>query len=189
MSAEENVDVCDREEVVSEQEEQPSEEAEVIEAEDTQQEDEAGQQLKQLTEEKDQLQERLLRTQAEFDNYRKRTEKEKLAERKYKSQDLAADLLPVIDNFERALQTEVKAENKGFYEGIEMVYQQLNQALVTHEIEPMEVVNQPFDPNLHHAVMQIEDDSIESNIVVEELQKGYMIKDKVIRPAMVKVNK
>lgn len=188
MSTEENVDVCDREEVVSENE-QTIEEAEVIDAEDAQQEDTGSLEMNQLVEEKNQLQERLLRTQAEFDNYRKRTEKEKLAERKYKSQDFATDLLPVIDNFERALQTEVTEENKGFYEGVQMVYQQLNQALDTHEVQAMEVMGQPFDPNQHHAVMQVEDDTLEANTVVEELQKGFLIKDKVIRPAMVKVNK
>jgi len=137
----------------------------------------------------EQLNDRMLRIQAEFENYKRRTEKERIAERKYKSQDLANELLPVLDNFERALQTETVDENKGFVEGIEMVYNQLISALKSEEIEPIETENKPFDPNFHHAVMQVEDDEYEPNTVVEELQKGYMLKDKVIRPAMVKVNK
>ncbi|MBO1003470.1 nucleotide exchange factor GrpE [Pseudogracilibacillus auburnensis] len=142
-----------------------------------------------LTEEKEQLQDRLLRVQAEFENFKRRTEKEKIAERKYKSQDLANELLPVMDNFERALQSEISDENQGFMEGIQMVYNQLEEALKSQGVEKIETENKEFDPNIHHAVMQIEDEAFESNIVVEELQKGYMLKDKVIRPAMVKVNK
>lgn len=142
-----------------------------------------------LKEEVEKLQDRLLRVQAEFDNYRKRTEKERIAARKYEAQALATELLPVIDNFERALQTEVNDSNKGFYDGVQMVYEQFLQALASQGIEAMEAANKPFDPNLHHAVMQEEDETVESNIITEELQKGYMLKDKVIRPAMVKVNK
>lgn len=143
----------------------------------------------QLQEENNNLSERLLRLQAEYENYRKRTEKERIAERKYKVQDLAIELLPVIDNFERALQTEVSEENKGFHDGIQMVYNQFIEALKGQGIEAMNVVNEEFDPNLHHAVMQIEDETIAPNTVTEELQKGFLLKDKVIRPAMVKVNK
>ena len=142
-----------------------------------------------LKEEIDSLKDRYIRLQAEFDNYRKRSEKERIAARKYEAQALATELLPVIDNFERALQTEVDESNRGFYDGVKMVYEQFLQAMASQGVEVMDVVNKPFDPNLHHAVMQEEDDSIESNIVTEELQKGYMLKDKVIRPAMVKVNK
>lgn len=145
--------------------------------------------LEKVMNENEQLKDKLLRAQAEFENYKKRTEKEKIAARKYKSQDLATELLPVLDNFERALQTEVPKEMEGFYNGVKMVYEQLQQALTTQEITPMEVVNQEFNPNLHHAVMQVEDEDQPSNTVIEELQKGYMIKDRVIRPAMVKVNK
>lgn len=145
--------------------------------------------IEKLNEEKEQLTERLMRLQAEYENYRKRTEKERIEERKYKVQDLAVDLLPVIDNFERALQTEVNDENKALYDGMKMVYDQLLEALKAHGVEAMEVVNKPFDPNFHHAVMQEENDSLEPNTIIEELQKGFLLKDKVIRPAMVKVNK
>jgi|SRR5690625_2456874 len=145
--------------------------------------------IESLKEQLDKLENRLLRTQAEYDNYRKRTDKERVQARKYEAQALATELLPVIDNFERALQTEVDESNKGFYDGVQMVYEQLLQALASQGVEVMDVVNKPFDPNLHHAVMQEEDETIDSNIITEELQKGYMLKDKVIRPAMVKVNK
>lgn len=137
----------------------------------------------------DVLKDRLLRLQAEFDNYRKRTEKERLEAKKYEAEALASELLPVLDNFERALKTEVDESSKGFYDGVKMVYEQLLEALKTQGVEQMDVLNKPFDPNLHHAVMQDENDSVESNIITEEFQKGYMIKDKVLRPAMVKVNK
>lgn len=142
-----------------------------------------------LMEEKGQLQDRLLRVQAEFENFKRRTEKERVAERKYKSQEVITELLPVLDNFERALQAEVTEANKGFVEGIQMVYNSFVEALKAQDVTPIEAVNEEFDPNVHHAVMQVEDDDVASNVVVEELQKGYMLKDKVIRPAMVKVNK
>ena len=102
---------------------------------------------------------------------------------------MATELLPVIDNFERALQTDVSDENKGFKDGMVMIYEQLQNALKSQGIEAIETVNKEFDPNIHHAVMQVEDENFDSNVIVEELQKGYMLKDKVIRPAMVKVNK
>src|SRR5699024_9127825 len=145
--------------------------------------------IDQLTEENEKLKERMLRVQAEFENYKKRTQKEKAADRKYKSEELATELLTVLDNFERALQTETSNENKGFIEGMQMIYSQLQEVLKTQGVEPIDTENEQFDPTYHHAVMQIEDEEIESNIIVEELQKGYMLKDKVIRPAMVKVNK
>ncbi|WP_164668562.1 nucleotide exchange factor GrpE [Virgibacillus doumboii] len=143
----------------------------------------------QLKKEKDEALQRLLRIQAEYDNFKKRSQKEKEADRKYKAQDLINELLPAIDNFERALQVEVNDESKGFVDGISMVYQQIKDALKAQGAEEIECVGKPFDPNLHHAVMQVEDENYDSDIVVEELQKGYMLKDKVVRPAMVKVNK
>ncbi|WP_047986335.1 nucleotide exchange factor GrpE [Ornithinibacillus californiensis] len=145
--------------------------------------------LDSLQKEKEELYQRLLRTQAEFDNFKKRSLKEREAERKYKAQDVVTDLLPAIDNFERALQVEATDANKGLLDGISMVYRQIVDALKTHHVEPIESVGQEFDPNIHQAVMQVEDDNFDANVVVEELQKGYMIKDRVIRPAMVKVNK
>src|SRR5699024_6801149 len=101
--------------------------------------------LKAITEEKDGLQDRLLRLQAEYENYKRRTEKERIAERKYKEQDLATELVPVLDNFERALQTEVTEENQSFKEGIEMVYNQLTTALETEGVKQIEALHATFD--------------------------------------------
>ena len=147
------------------------------------------QENEQLKQETTQLKDRMLRIQAEYDNFKRRTNEERLAERKYQSEKLAIALLSVLDNFERALQVEITEENKGLMDGMQMIYNQFVEALQSEEITAINAVNEQFDPNIHQAVMQVEDDSVESNVVVEELQKGYMLKDKVIRPAMVKVNK
>jgi molecular chaperone GrpE len=142
-----------------------------------------------LQTEKDELYQKLLRVQAEYDNYRKRTQRERAADLQYKSQTLVTELLPVVDNFERALQVEsTDGEAKPFIEGIEMVYRQLIAALKKESVEVIATVGEAFDPNIHQAVMQVENDQYESNIVVEEMQRGYKLKDRVIRPAMVKVN-
>lgn len=172
----ETIEVLENEEVETEAE-QETEESTVT-----------NEEVEKLQEEKRQLEERALRLQAEFENFKKRTQREKEAAQKYKAQDLVNDLLPVKDNFDRALDTEVDEASKGFKEGIEMVYKQLTEALTSHGVEEIATVGEEFDPNLHHAVMQANDENYDSNIVVEELQKGYSLKDRVIRPAMVKVN-
>lgn len=173
-----------------------SEDVEVIDAaEDQNVSDEENEvaslqkEIESLQQEKDEMYQKTLRLQAEFDNFKKRSQKEKEAERKYKAQDIATELLPAMDNFERALQVEVTDATSSLIEGITMVHRQLVDALKSQGVEAIESVGKAFDPNIHHAVMQIEDDEMESNIVVEEMQKGYMLKDRVIRPAMVKVNK
>ncbi|MFS8651591.1 MAG: nucleotide exchange factor GrpE [Caldibacillus sp.] len=132
---------------------------------------------------------RLLRLQADFDNYRKRTRSEMEAFKKYRSQNLALELLSSLDNFERALKTDVQTEEgKAILKGMEMVYKSILAAFEKEGIKPIEAVGQQFDPNYHHAVMQDHNDEYEANIVTEELQKGYMIRDRVLRPSMVKVN-
>lgn len=145
--------------------------------------------IERIKKERDETADRLLRTQAEFENFKKRTQRERIAERTYKSQDLVNELLPALDNFERALAVEATEETKSILEGITMVYNQVNDALKSENVEVIETVGKEFDPNLHHAVMQVEDPDQEPNIIVEELQKGYILKERVIRPAMVKVNK
>ncbi|MBY7143336.1 nucleotide exchange factor GrpE [Virgibacillus sp. NKC19-3] len=173
-----------------------SEQIEVIDSEETEAgtseettKDPTQKEMEALKTEKDELNDRLLRLQAEFDNFKKRSQKEKEVDRKYKSQDLVNELLPVIDNFERALQVEVTDATSSLIEGITMVYQQFKDALKSQGVTEIEAEGNVFDPNLHHAVMQVEEEEWESNTVVEELQKGYMLNDRVIRPAMVKVNK
>ncbi|MYL33416.1 nucleotide exchange factor GrpE [Pontibacillus yanchengensis] len=149
----------------------------------------ASNEVEQLRQEKDETYQRLLRLQADYDNFRRRSQKEREDDLKYKSQDLVEELLPIVDNFERALQTEVQDDSaKSFVEGINMVYRQLKDALNKQGVEEIPAVGEEFDPNMHQAVMQVNDENYESNVVVEELQKGYKLKDRVIRPSMVKVN-
>ncbi|MBO8168815.1 MAG: nucleotide exchange factor GrpE [Thermoanaerobacteraceae bacterium] len=144
--------------------------------------------LEKLVAEKEDLTNRLLRLQADFDNFRKRSRKEQEEFAKYASQNLIEKLLPVLDNFGRAL--EAGDDNaRSFKDGVEMIYKQLLGILEQEGLKPIEAENQPFDPNFHEAVMQVETDEYPDNTVVEELQKGYRLKNKVIRPAMVKVAK
>ncbi|CEI84197.1 protein GrpE [Oceanobacillus oncorhynchi subsp. incaldanensis] len=180
-----------KEEAMQEEQEIVEETAEEAgtDAETAEENDASEAQIEALKNEKEELEGRMLRLQAEFDNYKRRTLKEREADRKYKAQDMVQELLPVMDNFERALQVEVSEENKSILEGIDMVYRQLKDVFTSQGVSVIETEGADFDPNVHHAVMQIEDDSVEANKVVEELQKGYLLKDRVIRPAMVKVNK
>jgi len=132
---------------------------------------------------------RLLRAQADFDNFRRRTQKEKEDLAKYASAQLITDLIPVIDNFERAMATKPDhPELESFGKGIDMIFRQLSDVLKSAGLTTMETVGQPFNPEFHQAVMQVESDEHEEGIIVEELQKGYVLKDKVLRPAMVKVS-
>jgi molecular chaperone GrpE len=132
---------------------------------------------------------RTLRLQADFENYKRRVQLDKQAAEKYRSQSLVSDILPALDNFERAMQVEASDEQmKSLLQGMEMVYRQLLEALTKEGVEAIEAVGKQFDPNEHQAIMQVEDSEFESNAVVEEFQKGYKLKDRVIRPSMVKVN-
>ncbi|MCR9038910.1 nucleotide exchange factor GrpE [Bacillus sp. L381] len=137
----------------------------------------------------DEKENKLLRVQADFENYKRRSRLEMEAAQKYRSQNVVTEILPALDNFERALQVEAESEQtKSLLQGMEMVRRQLMDALEKEGVEAIEAVGQEFDPNLHQAVMQVEDENFGSNIVIEELQKGYKLKDRVIRPSMVKVN-
>lgn len=134
------------------------------------------------------LEEKRVRQLAEFENFRKRSEKEKSQMFEMGAKDVVEKILPVIDNFERGLMT-VPEEQKedSFVQGMELVYKQIITALEELGVSPIEAVGQPFDPNLHNAVMAVDDDSLESGTVAEELQKGYLYKDSVVRHSMVKV--
>ncbi|UZJ80591.1 nucleotide exchange factor GrpE [Fictibacillus sp. KU28468] len=132
---------------------------------------------------------RLLRVQADFENFKRRTREDNAAQLKYKSQSLLTQLLPALDNFERALDVKVEdAQAASVLQGVEMVYRQLLEAMKSEGLEVIDSEGSAFDPNLHQAVMQVQDEKYGSNVVVETLQKGYRLKDRVIRPAMVKVN-
>ena len=136
----------------------------------------------------EELTDRLQRNMAEFDNYRKRTEKEKSAMFEIGAKDIIEKILPVVDNFERGLAA-VPEEEKGapFAEGMEKIYKQLMKTLEDAGVKPIEAVGQPFDPNFHNAVMHIDDESLGENIVAMELQKGYTYRDSVVRHSMVQV--
>jgi molecular chaperone GrpE len=152
--------------------------------------------LQLLQEKNDELEKKLadfenryLRLQADFDNFRRRSRMEAEANEKYRAQKLIIDILPAVDNFERALVMEVDNDQaKSLKQGMEMVYRSLLDALSKEGLQQIEAVGKEFDPHFHQAVMQGNDENFSSNIVIEEFQKGYLLKDKVIRPSMVKVN-
>lgn len=132
---------------------------------------------------------RILRLQADFDNFRRRSRIEREAVEKYRAQSLVTNILPVLDNFERALKVEADDDKtKSILQGMEMVYRQLFDALLKEGVEVIEAVGKPFDPHQHQAVMQVEESEFEPNTIIDEFQKGYKLKDRVIRPSMVKVN-
>ncbi|WP_276356297.1 nucleotide exchange factor GrpE [Cohnella caldifontis] len=132
---------------------------------------------------------RFLRAQADFDNYRRRTQKEKEELAQYASLKLVGQLLPVLDNFERAMSTSGESQGSdSFVKGIDMIFRQLSQVLEAEGLRKMEPVGSPFDPELHQAIMQVESEEYEEGIVAEVVQNGYWLKDKVLRPAMVKVS-
>ena len=134
------------------------------------------------------LTDRLKRSMAEFDNFRKRSEKEKATMFDMGARSIAEKILPVVDNFERAMVAAPKeGEGKAFADGITMIYNQLKKTLEDLGVKPIDCVGQPFDPNFHNAVMHVEDESLGENVVAEELLKGYMYKDSVLRHSMVKV--
>ena len=136
----------------------------------------------------EELTDRLKRNMAEFDNFRKRTEKEKSAMYEIGARDIVEKILPVVDNFERGLATIPKEEEKSaFADGMDKIYKQMMKVLEDAGVKPIDAVGQPFDPNLHNAVMHVEDESLNENVVAEELLKGYMYKETVVRHSMVKV--
>ena len=187
---------ADSEEEAAGEEETTEEEAEDKE-EDSEEATETGKSGKKLFGKKkrdkkdekiEELTDRLARSMAEFDNFRKRTEKEKSQMYEVGAKDIIEKILPVIDNFERGLGA-VKEEEKEdpFVQGMEKIYKQLITTLEGIEVKPIEAVGQPFDPNFHNAVMHVEDENLGENIVAEEFQKGYMYRDSVVRHSMVKV--
>lgn len=136
----------------------------------------------------EELNDRLIRTMAEFDNFRKRTEKEKAQMFEIGAKDIVEKILPVVDNFERGLATVPENEkDSSFVQGIELVYKQLLKSLEDAGVTPIEAVGKEFDPNFHNAVMHAEDENFGENIVAEEFQKGYMYRSTVVRHSMVKV--
>lgn len=136
----------------------------------------------------EELTDRVKRQMAEFENFRKRTEKEKSSMYEMGARDIIERILPVIDNFERGLAVipEDKKEDP-IAEGMEKIYKQIQKVFEEAGVKPIEAAGKEFDPNFHNAVMHVEDESLGENIVAEELQKGYMYRDSVVRHSMVKV--
>jgi len=141
-----------------------------------------------LTKEIEKLKNDYARAYADTENLKKRLTAEAEQTRKYRIQSFAKEILPVIDNLERALQTEVHESDQGFKKGVQMTYDQLVNALKNEGVEEIDCLNKKFDPNLEQAIMQEKKEDTESGIVIEVLQKGYKLKDRILRPAMVKVS-
>lgn len=142
------------------------------------------------TQEAERLQDRLLRVQAEFENYKKRTTREKAEFLKFAHEGLILDFLPVLDNLERAVSAaRAEAGSTPLIEGLEMIGRLFRSVLEKAGVKAMEAMGQPFDPAHHQAVAQVETSRGDANLVVEEVQKGYLIEGRVLRPAMVKVSR
>ena len=135
------------------------------------------------------LEDRVKRQMAEFENFRKRTEKEKSTMFDMGARSVIEKLLPVVDNFERGLASITEEQRGPVYDGMNMIYKQLMDELDKMDVKPIEALGQPFDPNLHNAVMQVESEEFESGVVAQELQKGYTHHGSVVRHSMVSVVK
>jgi molecular chaperone GrpE len=143
--------------------------------------------LQKLKAERDSLLDRLARMQAEFENVRRRNIKEQQDFRDYAAADSIKSLLPVLDSFERALS--VKSDAAEFRNGVELIYKQLLSALAKLSVQPIAAKGEPFDPHYHEAIEMVETRDAPDHQVIEELQRGYKFKDRLLRPAMVKVAK
>ncbi|WLR49897.1 nucleotide exchange factor GrpE [Bacillus tianshenii] len=184
------------EDKLNQEQEELAKEAEAVEeevsVEETQETDELAKKQAEIEELQAKVEEynnRYLRAQADMENFRRRVNKEREADRKYRAQSLIEEVLPALDNFGRALAVDPEKDStESVLKGMQMVHNQLIEALKKEGLEEIEAVGKEFDPQLHQAVMQVEDENYESNVVVEELQRGYKLNDRVIRPSMVKVN-
>jgi molecular chaperone GrpE len=145
--------------------------------------------IDELRRERDALQDRLLRTAADFDNYRKRVDRDRRDVSELAVADAVRDLLPIIDNLERALQAPSSGETEGFRKGVELIHKQMLELLRKRNVTTIEARGADFDPNLHQAVVHEPSDAHREGEVMEELQRGYVLGERLLRPAMVKVAK
>ncbi|HCT1455935.1 TPA: nucleotide exchange factor GrpE [Staphylococcus aureus] len=151
--------------------------------------DPKDQKINELQQLADENEEKYLRLYAEFENYKRRIQKENEINKTYQAQRVLTDILPAIDNIERALQIEGDDETfKSLQKGVQMVYESLINALKDNGLEVIKTEGEAFDPNIHQAVVQDDNPDFESGEITQELQKGYKLKDRVLRPSMVKVN-
>lgn len=143
--------------------------------------------LEKLAAEKSDLKNTLIRLQADFDNYRKRTDRERHSERHRGAEVIVESILPVLDGFERAISSHRDAAHNEYREGFQLIRKQLLDALSKHGLQKIDAVGKPFDPNFHHAIERVETSEQPDDAVLEELQSGYIFHGKVLRPAMVRV--
>jgi len=143
--------------------------------------------LEKLAAEKSDLKNTLIRLQADFDNYRKRTDRERHSERHRGAEVIVESILPVLDGFERAISSHRDAAHNEYREGFQLIRKQLLDALSKHGLQKIDAVGKPFDPNFHHAIERVETAEQPDDAVLEELQSGYIFHGKVLRPAMVRV--
>lgn len=172
----------DPQEPIKEETQEPSEEKGKKKAKRKNKKDE---EIEALNLEVEALKEKLLRNQAELQNFKRRINDERIRERKFANAEFAKSLLPILDNFDFALEKEKEANN---LKGFEIIQRDLLSALKENGLEEVSALEEPFDPNYHQAVMKEPIDGVESNTVIEVFQKGYVFKDRLIRPAMVKVS-
>ncbi|SDI34440.1 nucleotide exchange factor GrpE [Natribacillus halophilus] len=184
MSEKANEQHSDEEAEIIEPEAEDSPSASTEENEDVSEHEE---ELQKLQAELEEWKGKAKRVQADYDNFRKRTRAEKETATQFRSQSLMEALLPVLDSFKRAFASDT-GEAEDLYKGMEMVHRQFVEALESEGLEEIKTEGEIFDPNVHQAVMQVEEEGFESNQIVEELQRGYKLNSRVIRPAMVKVN-
>ncbi|MBI9015437.1 MAG: nucleotide exchange factor GrpE [Clostridiales bacterium] len=178
-------EVLETEETTEETTEEIIEEA--VEAEEVTESPEFSE-VDKLKNECAEINDKFIRLQAEFLNFKKRTEKEKSNLYKFANEKLFVDLLPLMDNMERALASTENGSD-GIIDGLKMIKKSLDELFIKNDVHPIEAIGQEFDPELHHAVMSDESDDHEAEHVIEEFQKGYKLNDKVIRHSMVKVSK
>lgn len=176
----EETEAVDTAEGENDTEAQPADEAQENPA------DAMQQKIDELTAGLKEKEERALRLQADFENFRRRTSKEKEELSAVIKQEILKDMLPLLDNFERAMAAETK-DAEAFQKGVDMIYTQLQEVMKKNGLEPIETAGQKFDPNFHQAVMRVQNEDLEDDDIAQELQKGYMVEGRVIRPSMVQV--
>ena len=151
--------------------------------------DSADDQQTRLQRERDELYDRLLRKTAEFDNYRKRVEKERREQAEWAAADVLTDILAVLDDFDRALAVDAPAEAQGYRAGVELIHRQLGELLRKRGVKPIETLGADFDPHLHQAVAYEESEGAREGEIIGELRKGYRLGERLLRPALVRVAK
>ena len=187
-AGEEAADQAQTPETASEEEAEASEDKKKASIFKKDKKDKKDQKIEELTAKVEELNDRLLRSMAEFDNFRKRTEKEKSQMFEVGAKSVVEKILPTIDNFERGLASvPEESRSDAFVEGMDRIYKQFLSSLEEIGVKPIDAVGKEFDPNLHNAVMHEENEEFGENTVSEELQKGYMYRDSVVRHSMVKV--